>query len=131
MIDVQKCSSDVCDYFVNIPVKGKYGGVNVPLNTHDEIPDDAEIGESKLYRKDDKSYINITIEYDVDPIEDYDGILGIGLGLLLQELLCRWQSPAKRSSSREIPSRRYRPDTRISDDNPRTVRSGKIESTTK
>ncbi len=46
MIDVQRCESDICDYFVNIPVKGRYGGVNIPVNTHDEIPDDAEIGES-------------------------------------------------------------------------------------
>lgn len=48
LIDVQECESDVCDYFINVPV-----------NTHDEIPNDAEICESKLYRKDDRLFINI------------------------------------------------------------------------
>ncbi len=81
LIDVQECESDVCDYFVNIPVKGRYGGVNVPVNTHDKIPDDAEIGESKLYREEDRFFINITIKYDVEPVEEYDGVLGIDLGL--------------------------------------------------
>ncbi len=81
MIDAQKCESDICDYFVNIPVKERYDGVNVPVNTHDEIPEGAEIGESKLYREDDRFYINITIKYDVEPVEEYDGVLGIDLGL--------------------------------------------------
>ena len=81
LIDVQRCESDVCDYFVHIPFKGRYGGMNVPVNTHDEIPDDAEIGESKLYREEGRFFINITIKYDVEPVEKYDGVLGIDLGL--------------------------------------------------
>ncbi|UOY09935.1 RNA-guided endonuclease TnpB family protein [Methanonatronarchaeum sp. AMET6-2] len=81
LIDVQECETDVCDYYVNIPVKGRYGGVNVPVNTHDEIPDDAEICESKLYREDGRFYLNITVKFDVELVEEYDGVLGIDLGL--------------------------------------------------
>ncbi len=31
LIDIQECNSDVCDYFVKIPVAGRYGGVKVPV----------------------------------------------------------------------------------------------------
>ncbi len=34
LIDVQECESDICDYFVKIPVAGRHGGVKVPVNTH-------------------------------------------------------------------------------------------------
>jgi len=37
LIDVRECDSDVCDYFVKIPVAGRYGGVKVPVDTHIEI----------------------------------------------------------------------------------------------
>ncbi len=40
LIDVRECGSDVCDYFVKIPVAGRYGGVKVPVDTHIEIEGD-------------------------------------------------------------------------------------------
>ncbi|KXB03518.1 hypothetical protein AKJ47_02105 [candidate division MSBL1 archaeon SCGC-AAA261G05] len=81
LIDVRECESNVCDYFVKIPVAGRYGGVKVPINTHTEIEDDWEICESKLYRKNDRFYLNITIEIEVKEVQEYNGVLGIDLGL--------------------------------------------------
>lgn len=81
LIDIQECSSDVCDYFVKIPVAGRYGGVKVPVNTHIEIERNWEICESKLFRKNESFYLNITVEIEVEGVEEYDGVLGIDLGL--------------------------------------------------
>lgn len=68
LIDVQECDSDVCDYFVKIPVAGRYGGVNVPVNTHEEIKEDYELCESKLYREDGTFSLNITVKQEVAPV---------------------------------------------------------------
>jgi len=82
LIDVEECNSNVCDYFVKIPVAGRYGGVKVPVNTHTDIPEDAEIGESKLYKHNGNFYINITITKETrDKADGFKGVLGIDLGL--------------------------------------------------
>ncbi|KXB06860.1 hypothetical protein AKJ52_01450 [candidate division MSBL1 archaeon SCGC-AAA382C18] len=81
LIDVQECKSDVCDYFVKVPVAGRYGVVKIPVNTHVEIREDWEVCESKLFRKDGSFYINITVEIEVEEVERYEGVLGIDLGL--------------------------------------------------
>ncbi|KXA88717.1 hypothetical protein AKJ62_04600, partial [candidate division MSBL1 archaeon SCGC-AAA259D14] len=81
LIDVQECDSDVGDYFVKIPVSGRYGGVNVPVNTHMGIEEGWEICESELFRKNGRFFINITVEIEVEEVEEYEGVLGIDLGL--------------------------------------------------
>ncbi|KXA92515.1 hypothetical protein AKJ66_04000, partial [candidate division MSBL1 archaeon SCGC-AAA259E22] len=81
LIDIRECDSDVGDYFVKIPVAGRYGGVNVPVNTHMRIEEDWEICESKLFRKDGSFYLNVTVEIEVEEVEEYEGVLGIDLGL--------------------------------------------------
>lgn len=79
LIDIQECDSGVCDYFINVPVAGRRGGVNLPVKTHEEI--EGEICESKLYRENGNYYLNITVEKEVKAKDEYDGILGIDLGL--------------------------------------------------
>ncbi|MEA1904561.1 MAG: transposase [Candidatus Hadarchaeota archaeon] len=81
LVDVQKCSSNICHYFVKIPVTGRRGGVKVPVNTHTEIKEGYKICESKLWRENGKFYINITVEIEAEEMRGYDGILGIDLGL--------------------------------------------------
>ncbi|OKY78850.1 MAG: hypothetical protein BTN85_1353 [Candidatus Methanohalarchaeum thermophilum] len=41
---------DVGDYFVEIPIAQRYGGLKVPVKTHTRIPEGSESIESKLYR---------------------------------------------------------------------------------
>ncbi len=81
LIDIQPCSSHLADYFVNIPVAGRYGGVNVPVKTHKEIPKEAELCESKLYRDNGRFYINIVISCEEPETQQANGVLGIDLGL--------------------------------------------------
>ncbi|KXA96759.1 hypothetical protein AKJ38_02640, partial [candidate division MSBL1 archaeon SCGC-AAA259I14] len=81
LIDIRECDSDVGDYFVKIPVAGRYGGVKVPINTHMGIGEGWEICESKLFRKNGKFYLNVTVEIEVEEVEEYEGVLGTDLGL--------------------------------------------------
>jgi len=81
LIDVRECESDVCDYFVKVPVAGRYSGLKVPVNTHIKIKKDWELCESKLYRRNGRFFINITVEIDVEEVQEYEGVLGIDPGL--------------------------------------------------
>ncbi len=66
---------------MKIPVARRYGSVHVPVNTHEEIKEDYEICESKLYREHGTFYLNITVTKEVELETAYDGVLGIDLGL--------------------------------------------------
>lgn len=81
LIDVQKCESNIADYFVKVPTAQRYGGLKLPVKTHTEIKDDWEIGESKIIRSDGSFYINITVSYEIEEETSINGIYGIDLGL--------------------------------------------------
>lgn len=81
LIEVRKCNSDVADYFFKIPSKQRYGGIKVPINTHMKIKDNYEVCEAQLTKRDGKFYINIMVEKEVNMNIEYDGIIGIDLGL--------------------------------------------------
>ena len=49
LIDVEKCESDIADYYFKIPSKQRYGGIKVPILTHKPIK--GEIGETKLIKR--------------------------------------------------------------------------------
>ncbi|OKY77976.1 MAG: IS605 OrfB-like transposable element containing RNAse H-like and Zn finger domain [Candidatus Methanohalarchaeum thermophilum] len=81
LIDIQKCESSVCDYFVNIPTAQRRGGINVPVKIGREIKDSWELCESKLFRKKNKFYLNLTFEIEVSEVDEYNRVIGIDLGL--------------------------------------------------
>ncbi len=81
LINVQECESDIADYFVKIPTKQRYGGLKLPVKTHTEIKDDWEIGESKVIKREESFYINITVSIEAEEETSINGIYGIDLGL--------------------------------------------------
>lgn len=81
LIEARKCESSTADYFIRVPTAQRWGGVKVPVKTHTPIPDDAELCESKLYRKDGQFYINIVVSIEEPEQVEADGIIGIDLGL--------------------------------------------------
>lgn len=81
LIEIRKCDSDVCDYFVKVPVGGRRGGIKVPVNTHQDIKDDWEIGESKLFRRDDRFFVDIVVQAEVEEKKNYEGVLAFDLGI--------------------------------------------------
>jgi len=81
LLSIQKCDSDLADYFFKIPSKQRFGGIKVPIKTHIDIKDNYEICETKLLKRGDKFFLHIMISKDVFVRERYDGVLSIDLGL--------------------------------------------------
>ena len=81
LIDIESCKTDIADYFVKIPTAQRYGGLKLPIKTHTEIKENWEIGESKVFKKDGRFYINITVSYEVPETKQFKGVMGIDLGL--------------------------------------------------
>lgn len=81
LLSIQKCDSDLADYFFKIPSKQRYGGIKVPIKTHMDIKDNHELCETKLLKKGDRFFLHIMISKDVFIRECYEGVLSIDLGL--------------------------------------------------
>ncbi len=81
LIDIECCETDIADYFVKIPTAQRYGGLKLPIKTHTEIKENWEVCESKVFKKDGRFYINITVSYEVPETKKFKGVIGIDLGL--------------------------------------------------
>jgi len=66
LIRVEKRDTKIAKYWVRIPVAGRRGGIWVAIKPHQEIPEDVSFGESKLYRKNGRWYLNLVIEREVE-----------------------------------------------------------------
>ncbi|RLF89019.1 hypothetical protein DRN43_04625 [Thermococci archaeon] len=68
LLKIEKRPTKIVKYWARIPVKGQYGGVWVAIKPHEDFPDlsTCKICESKLYRKNGKFYLNVTVEKEVN-----------------------------------------------------------------
>lgn len=71
-----------------------YGGVNVPINPHESIPDDAEVKDSKIVKEDGEYYAHLSIKQRVELQDEYNGVLAVDLG-------SRWVAVSVALPSRE------------------------------
>jgi len=74
------------DYWTKILVKGVYGKITVPVKPHEEIPHEEikekyNIKDSKIVRKDYGFELHLSVSKEVEPVETYDGALGVDMGL--------------------------------------------------
>jgi putative transposase len=65
--------------FIRIPVKGRRGGVWLPVKVYEEIPSDCKIRESKIKKRNSYFILLLTIQKEVE-IKSYSSILAIDLG---------------------------------------------------
>jgi len=72
VIKIEKRDTKIARYWAKIPVAGKRGGIWVAIKPHQDIPDDVEFGESKLFRKNGRWFLNLTIEKEVNAKEVND-----------------------------------------------------------
>lgn len=79
--DVEQHDTDLTDWWLKLPVSQVWGGVNVPIQPHDEIPDEAEVKDSKIVREDGDYYAHLTVRQEVDVSEEYDGVIGVDFGV--------------------------------------------------
>lgn len=66
LLKIEKRDTKITKYWARIPVKGKYGGIWVAIKPHEDFPDEYKICESKLYRRNGRFYLNVTIEKEVN-----------------------------------------------------------------
>ncbi len=77
LIKVKRKNTKIAKYWARIPVAGRRGGVWVAIKLHQDMPNDVEICESKLFRKNGEFYLHLTIQKEIDfvKVEPLDYIL--------------------------------------------------------
>ena len=66
LIRVERRDTKIAKYWARIPVKSKYGGIWVAIKPHQDIPEDVEFGESKIFRKNGRWFLHLTIVKEVN-----------------------------------------------------------------
>lgn len=69
-------------YWARIPVKGRRGGIWLPIKPHKPFPEDYKLGESKLFKRKGKWQLNITIKKEIKVRNHYNpqNIIAIDIG---------------------------------------------------
>ncbi|QLJ53404.1 MAG: hypothetical protein Sv326_1229 [Candidatus Fermentimicrarchaeum limneticum] len=67
-------------YWFRIPVKGKRGGIWLPIKPHEEIDFTWEIREAKLFKRKKDFWIYITIRKEVQLKTSYSSVLALDVG---------------------------------------------------
>jgi len=80
-LKIERRDTKIAKYWVGIPVKGRRGGVWVAIKPHCPIEPDMEICESKLLKRNGDFYLHITVQKEVKPKADCDGVLAVDLGV--------------------------------------------------
>ena len=80
MIRLEHNPSTVAEYWVRIRVKAVKGALWIGLiKPYEPIPTDGKVCESKLYRRDDKWWINVTVEREIPERTNYQNVIAIDL----------------------------------------------------
>lgn len=80
LIDIEVTDNEVSKYWLKARVGSVYGGVNVPIKPHKQIPEDVEYCESKIIKKDGDFYFYLTVKNTVEERQNYDGVLAVDIG---------------------------------------------------
>ena len=82
LIKVEKRNTKIAKYWARIPVKGRRGGVWVAIKPHQEIPEEAEICESRLMRRNGRFFLHLTVQKDVDVVlpSKHVAVIAIDIG---------------------------------------------------
>jgi putative transposase len=77
LIDLHKAKTF---WFLRIRVHGQRGGIRIPIIPHRAFPEDAELCESKLFRRQGKFYVNLVFTFDAPPLRRGTSVIGVDLG---------------------------------------------------
>lgn len=84
VFDVDRKENSVSDYWACFPSKERRGGVWLPIDLPKKyygFEEEWEIRDSHITTEDDEYYFHISIEKEVRIEDDYNGVLGIDLGV--------------------------------------------------
>lgn len=68
------------DHWAKIPIHNEWGGIEVPLKPHREIKEEWEIKDSKIVKRDDYFVLHISVQFEVEPQQDFSNVLAVDLG---------------------------------------------------
>jgi len=93
LIKVERRDTKIAKYWVRIPVAGKRGGIWLPIKPHEDILPEYEIGESKVFRRNGRWYIYITVSKEAELRKNYAHLLAIDIGERVMACVCgTWNS---------------------------------------
>ena len=78
--DVQKHDNTEYNWWVNIQTADEWGGINVPIQPHEELEEYTEYCDSKITKENGEYYIHLTVEKDVDIQTEYEDVLAVDPG---------------------------------------------------
>jgi putative transposase len=67
-------------YWFRVPVKGKRGGIWLPITPHENIDFSWEIREAKLFKRNKNFWVYITIRKEVELKTSYSSVLALDIG---------------------------------------------------
>ncbi len=80
LLEVRKTDNKLSEYWVKIPTKQRKGGLNLAIKSQPFLFEDYEICESKLFKKKNNWFLNLTVQKEVELNNTYDSVLGLDLG---------------------------------------------------
>ena len=82
LIKIEHNPSKVAEYWVRIPVKLVRGGLWIGLiKPYEPIPKDAKICECKLYKRDNRWFLDVVVERNIPEKTRYQNVIGIDMGI--------------------------------------------------
>ncbi len=80
LLEVRKTDNKLSKYWVKIPTKQRKGGLKLAIKSQPFLFEDYEICESKLFRKKNNWFLNLTVQKEVELNNTYDSVLSLDLG---------------------------------------------------
>ena len=81
LIRLEHDPSSIVEYWVRVPVKAVKGGLWIGLiKPYEPIPKDSKICECKLYKRDNRWYLDVVVQKDI-PEKTYQNVIAIDMGI--------------------------------------------------
>jgi transposase len=82
LIRLEHDPSNIAEYWVRIPVKLVKGGLWIGLiKPYEPIPKDAKICECKLYKRDNRWFLDVVVQRDIPEKTEYQNVIAIDMGI--------------------------------------------------
>jgi putative transposase len=82
LIRLEHDPSSIAEYWVRVPVKAVKGGLWIGLiKPYEPIPKDSKICECKLYKRDNRWYLDVVVQKYIPEKTEYQNVIAIDMGI--------------------------------------------------
>ena len=82
LIRLEHDPSNAAEDWVRVPVKLVKGGLWIGLiKPYEPIPADAKVRECKLYKRDNRWYLDVVVQRDIPAKTEYQNVVAIDMGI--------------------------------------------------